>query len=128
MFSGCVQHLERNRCRAVLGVDEKQLLLGSDARHAGLEAAVVEHLLQRPSVGQDLLHEESQLLGIRLLLDLCFAHYRSPQNPRAMVALDCMRPRACPPPREVGRAPSTQVLERAHGIAILMSETIRHRR
>jgi hypothetical protein len=59
-----VEHLRDDRGRAAVGIDEEELLLGADAPHALLDHPGVDHLLERPEVLQQVLHELAELLGL----------------------------------------------------------------
>jgi hypothetical protein len=50
-----LEHLEGQRRRSAVGVDEKHLLLGAYAGDLGLEDAVIEHLLEGTQIGEELL-------------------------------------------------------------------------
>src|SRR5262249_56183766 len=81
--------------RPARAVDQEHLLLGADPAHAGLEAVLVEHALERVHVGEDRLHECAQLLVGERALDVVSAHWSrgcGTYPPRRRHALLCREP------------------------------------
>src|SRR6185503_3245598 len=54
--------------------DEEELLLGADPAHAGLDGAAFEHPLDGTQVGEELLGELAEALGVELVGDVVGAH------------------------------------------------------
>jgi len=69
-----LEHLGGDHRRPVGRIDQEELLLGADARHARLEEVFVEHPLEGPHLGDQGLHEDLKLRRIALLPDFVLTH------------------------------------------------------
>ena len=69
-----LQQLHGEHRRAPRRIHEEQLLLRSDAVHAGLDHALVEHALQRLNVTQQVRDERPKLGGVLVALYVLATH------------------------------------------------------
>ncbi len=59
-----LEDLGGDRRRAPVGVDQKELLLGTDASHAGLEPLLLEHFFEGLNVLQEVAEKNPDLFGL----------------------------------------------------------------
>ena len=80
------EHLGGDGRRTPVGIDEKQLLFGPDASNIALEEIVVEHLLERTDIVQQVLEKDPYLFRLRLASDILFTHgLAPPETPRCNI-------------------------------------------
>ena len=68
------QDLVGNGSRPPAAVDQEHLLLGADAPHARLDAAVADHLIERAQIRQQRLGEGTELRGVLVRGDVLTTH------------------------------------------------------